>query len=354
MRTRRENPNRPGRGVGSGPPMAEGLATLGRYRLIRKLAQGGMAEVFLAVQRGAAGFERPAVVKRMLPDLAKHAEYRELFVQEARLMATLSHPNVVGVLDFGEEAGTYFLALELVDGVDLGRAIKGAERLSPALAAHIGAGVLRALHHVHTRTDARGEPLNIVHRDATPHNVLLGRSGEVKLGDFGIAKLPRGPSRTAPGRTRGKLRYMSPEQAAGKPLDARADLFAVGVLLHECVVGRSPFGAASEAQLLKLVKDGTVGPMEEVAKVAGERFAKVVGRALARLPGDRFSTADEMERALAAAAPPAGPREVAALVASVAGRSAPEAGPAEHTATTTEKVGQSPLSAALLGTGEDE
>jgi len=333
--------------------MAEELATLGPYRLVRKLAQGGMAEVFLAVQQGAAGFERPAVVKRMLPELAQHAEYRELFVQEAKLMAALSHPNVVGVLDFGEKGGTYFLALEHVDGADLGRAIQEMGRLSPPLSAQVGCGVLRALHHVHTRTDARGEPLNIVHRDATPHNVLLGRSGEVKLGDFGIAKLPRGPSRTAPGMTRGKLRYMSPEQAAGKPLDARADLFSVGVLLHECAVGRNPFGAASDAQLLRLVKDGSIGPLEEVAAVAGKRFAAVVGRALARRPEERFASADEMERALAAAVPPSGPREVAALVAAVAG-AARDAGPAEHTATITEKVAHSPLSAALLGTDDDE
>ncbi|HVE87241.1 MAG TPA: serine/threonine-protein kinase [Myxococcales bacterium] len=332
--------------------MGEGLDTLGPYRLVRKLAQGGMAEVFLAVQHGAAGFERPAVVKRMLPELARHAEYRELFVQEAKLMAALSHPNVVGVLDFGEERGTYFLALEFVDGADLGRALKAMGRLSPPLAACVGSGVLRALHHVHTRTDARGEPLNIVHRDATPHNVLLGRAGEVKLGDFGIAKLPRGPSRTAPGMTRGKLRYMSPEQAAGKPLDARADLFSVGVLLHECVVGRNPFGATSDAQLLKLVRDASVGPLEEVAQVAGKTFAAVVGRALARHPGDRFSTADEMERALIAAAPPSGPREVAALVAAVVGAPA-AAGPEGGSTATTEKVAHSPLSAALLGT-EDE
>src|SRR3954464_11758291 len=152
--------------------MAEGLATLGRYRLVRKLAQGGMAEVFLAVQRGAAGFERPAVVKRMLPDLAAHAEFRELFVQEAKLMAALSHPNVVGVLDFGEEQGTYFLALEFVDGADLGRAIKAVGRLGPSLTSCVGGGVLRALQYVHGRADERGEPLNIVHRDATPHNVL--------------------------------------------------------------------------------------------------------------------------------------------------------------------------------------
>jgi len=331
--------------------MAEGLATLGRYTLVRKLAQGGMAEVFLAVQRGAAGFERPAVVKRMLPELAKHAEYRELFVQEAKLMAALSHPNVVAVLDFGEEGGTYFLALEFVDGVDLGRAIKAVGRLSAPLVSCVGSGVLRALHHVHTRADERGEPLNIVHRDATPHNVLLGRGGEVKLGDFGIAKLPRGPSRTAPGKTRGKLRYMSPEQAAGRPLDARADLFSVGVLLHECVVGRNPFGATSDAQLLKLVKDATVGPMEEVEAAAGARFARVIGRALAKRPQDRFSTADEMERALVGAVPPAGPREVAALVLAALGgaRGMEEGG----STTTTEKVAQSPLSAALLGTDDE-
>ncbi|HEY8207236.1 MAG TPA: serine/threonine-protein kinase [Myxococcaceae bacterium] len=332
--------------------MAEGLATLGRYRLVRKLAQGGMAEVFLAVQSGAAGFERPAVVKRMLPELAAHAEFRELFVQEAKLMAALSHPNVVGVLDFGEEQGTYFLALEYVDGADLGRCIKAAGKMSPPLASFVGGGVLQALQHVHTRTDARGEPLNIVHRDATPHNVLLGRGGEVKLGDFGIAKMPRGPSRTAPGKTRGKLRYMSPEQAAGRPLDARADLFSVGVLLHECVVGRNPFGATSDAQLLRLVKDATVGPLEEVEKVAGAKLAEVIARALAKRPEDRFSTAEEMERALAAAAPPAGPREVAALVGTVVG-AAPSEAEGGNT-TTTEKVVRSPLSAALMGGTEED
>jgi serine/threonine-protein kinase len=322
---------------------------LGRYRLTRKLAQGGMAEVFLAVQEGAAGFEKPAVVKRMLPELARQAEYRELFIDEAKLMASLSHAHVLSVLDFGETDGAFYLALEYVNGVDLARALASKGWLSAPLTSYLGWCVLQALQHVHTRTDARGEPLNIIHRDATPHNVLLGRNGDVKLGDFGIAKKLGGPSRTAPGTTRGKLRYMSPEQAAGRGLDPRSDLFSVGVMLHECLVGRNPFGERSDVQMLKAVQEAKVGPLEELEKVAGPALTQVISRALARRAEDRYPSAAAMAEALVGAQRPAGPAEVAALAGSIPTSDEP------HRAgiTTTDKV-HSPFSAALRTAADED
>lgn len=328
------------------------LGTVGRYRLVSRLARGGMAEVFLGVLSGPEGFEKPVVLKRLLPELAGQETYRQMFAQEARLMAAFGHTHVVSVLDFGLEAGAPFLVLEYVEGVDLARALAARGTLAPALVRHLGLCLLRALEHVHGLRDTRGEWLGLVHRDISPANVLLGRTGDVKLGDFGIAKGLRTPSRTAPGSTRGKLRYMSPEQLRGGPLDARADLFALGVLLYEAVVGRSPFAATTDAQLLLAVREARLEPSDALERAAGPALAAVLLRALRPHPAERFASTADMARALLAVAveDEAGqPWRVATLVAETL------ATEGRGTAVTPEKKPRGPFSAALLeGQGDEE
>ncbi|MBI5481405.1 MAG: serine/threonine protein kinase, partial [Deltaproteobacteria bacterium] len=295
-----------------------------RYRVLSKLASGGMADLYVAVLRGAAGFERRTVVKFMRPELASQDECRRMFIDEARIMASLSHANVVSVLDFGEADGGYFLALEYVEGVDLRRALRQRGRLEPPLATYVAAGVLQGLAYVHDRCGPGGEPLNIVHRDVSPSNILLGRNGDVKLGDFGIAKAMLATARTEPGTLKGKLSYMSPEQASGLPVDRRSDLFSLGVVLYVALLGRLPVEADSEAALLRAICAGTPHDPLDVDPTLPAPVAAVLRRALARDRGDRFQSADEMAGALAACGVVAGgPRDVGQLVAALA--SAPDA-----------------------------
>lgn len=331
--------------------LAADLGTLGRYRLRSRLARGGMAELFLAVLPGPEGFEKPVVLKRMLPELASQESYRQMFAQEARLMATFGHAHVVSALDYGVEQGSPYLVLEYVDGVDLGRALAVRSVLPIPFVRYVGLCLLRALEHVHGLRDAQGELLGIVHRDISPANVLLGRTGDVKLADFGIAKGLRTPSRTAPGSTRGRLRYMSPEQVRGGLLDGRADLFSLAVLLYEAVVGHSPFAATTDAQLLLAVRDARLAPAEALQRAAGPLLAEVLLRALRPHPAERYASAAEMARALAAV-PGSGeaeqPWQVAELVTETLASEASASGSSRAPAV------RSPFSAALLETGEDD
>ncbi|HYI01922.1 serine/threonine-protein kinase [Hyalangium sp.] len=330
---------------------AADLGTLGRYRLLSRLARGGMAELFLAVLPGPEGFEKPVVIKRMLPELATQESYRQMFAQEARLMATFGHGHVVSALDYGVEQGSPYLVLEYVDGVDLGRVLAVRSVLPLPLVRHVGLCLLRALEHVHGLRDARGELLGIVHRDISPANVLLGRTGDVKLADFGIAKGLRTPSRTAPGSTRGRLRYMSPEQVRGGPLDGRADLFSLSVLLYEAVVGHSPFAATTDAQLLLAVRGARLAPAGALQRAAGPAMAEVLLRALRPHPSERYPSAGDMARALAAvegAGEAEQPWRMAGLVAETMAPEPSAPGPARGARE------RSPFSAALLETREDE
>jgi serine/threonine-protein kinase len=329
------------------------LGALGRYRLTARLARGGMAEVFLGVLPGPEGFEKPVVLKRMLPELAQQETYRQMFAQEARLMATFGHGHVVSALDYGVEDGAPFLVLEYVDGVDLGRALAVKGPLTPALVQHLGLCLLSALEHVHGLRDTRGEGLGIVHRDISPANVLLGRTGDVKLADFGIAKGLRSPARTAPGSTRGRLRYMSPEQLRGGPLDARADLFSLAVLLYEVAVGQSPFAATTDAQLLFAVREARLVPPEALVRAAGPELANVLHRAMRAHPAERYASAAEMAQALMAvetgATTAKHPWRVAEVVAdTLASEKAAASGAAR------EGREPSPFSAALLEIRGDE
>ena len=219
---------------------------LSRYRLLSSLAQGGMAELFLAVQEGPAGFEKEVVLKRVLPHLAGDASFISMFLDEARLAARLSHPHIVQVTDFGEEEGVYFLCMERLVGMDLAailHAHKKKKRLFPApVAAVILSAVCDALHYAHTLTDSRGQALGIVHRDFSPSNLFVTEQGAVKVLDFGIAKARGRAVRTEAGQIKGKIQYMSPEQAMSAEPDDRSNLFSSGSVLYNDH-GRAPLRA---------------------------------------------------------------------------------------------------------------
>jgi serine/threonine-protein kinase len=256
-------------------------APFGRYVLKERLAQGGMGEVFRAVAVGEHGFEKPVVVKRVLPAHAGREDFADLFVAEAKLMTRLAHPNIVEVYDFGRgDHHDYYLVLELVDGVDLGRLMRAhagrREKLPEPIALFVAAQVLRGLHHAHTRLADEG--VVIVHRDVSPSNVLLSTEGEVKVADFGVALMQRGPESTA--GVAGKPGYMAPEQREGRAVDARADVYAVGVVLHQMLSGKLPEGGEPTS--------------------AGEAVDALVRRALAGDPADRFPTARAMAQAIEA------------------------------------------------------
>src|ERR1700733_7543538 len=228
---------------------------LGRYELLRPLARGGMAEVYLA-RRRAAGVEKWLVVKRMRPERAGDARFLDLFVREARLSMSLAHQNIVPVFDFGRIDDQVFIAMERVEGKDLGSSLARAENLPPVLAAFVAAECCQALDYAHRRRGPDGIALGIVHRDVTPRNVLLSWSGEVKLTDFGIAALA-GDDVT---KVIGTAAYMAPEQARGEPTDPRADVYAIGLVLREALIGKRARPGDDRETLLATARRGELAP----------------------------------------------------------------------------------------------
>jgi serine/threonine-protein kinase len=255
-----------------------------------------MAEVFLARRRGAAGVQKRLVVKRIRPERAGDPRLLALFVKEARLSMDLVHANIVPVFDFGRVGDALFLAMEFVDGRDLGAALARAHErgvaLDPVLAAHIGGEACQALHYAHGKKDDAGRPLGVVHRDVTPRNVLLSFAGEVKLADFGVAALAADDES---GRIRGTPAYMSPEQARGEAVDARSDLFSLGLVLWEALAGARVYTAADAAGLLAEARAGVVPPLP--ASVP-EPLRQAVARATQPRPEDRYDGANKMHQAL--------------------------------------------------------
>jgi len=271
---------------------------IGKYVVRGKLAEGGMAEIYLATSQGAEGFEKEVVIKRVRSFLATDPGFVDMFIAEARLASQLNHANVVQIFDFAKHEDTYYLAMEYVLGcslADLSKKCKKLdERMPPVLVAHIGAEVARGLHYAH-RLKVNGEPLLLVHRDVTPHNVLLSFDGAVKLTDFGIAKA--GNKLTSPGALKGKFAYMSPEQSRGEAVDARTDVFALGIVLWEMLTGGRLFNADSDVAVLRAVQQGDIPPPSRHANIP-EDLSAVVMKALERDMEARFQTAGELERAL--------------------------------------------------------
>jgi len=214
---------------------------LGKYFLHERLGVGGMAEVFRATYSPEGGFEKVVAIKRILPAYAEDEDFVTLFRREAELGSLLNHPNIIQVLDVGRFADTYFMAMEYIDGMSLRELLKSRGPLPPAVVAYLGAELGEALDYVHRRTSSEGVLLRLVHRDVNPPNILLSRIGEVKLGDFGVARAGTQVQLTQANRVRGKLGYLAPEQARGQSFDGRADLFALGVTLHEALTGQPLF-----------------------------------------------------------------------------------------------------------------
>ncbi len=277
--------------------IVEGAAReFGEIDLIARLGHGGMAEVFLASRRA-----KPAellVLKRLKADL-DDAEHRAMFEDEARVMAMLAHPNIVRTVDAGEEAGQKYLALEFLDGLPLDQCGAAVTALGERAALHVAAELLEGLHYAHELYDREGRPLEIVHRDVSPHNVFITYEGRVTLVDFGIAKSNNRANHTATGVVRGKLSYMAPEQALCDTLDRRADVFAVGVILWELLSGKRYWEGLSDVQILKRMTFGDLPKIREAAPGIREPIAQALDQALAAKPEERFSTARAFREALA-------------------------------------------------------
>src|SRR5262245_46480097 len=275
--------------------------SVGNYQLIKKLATGGMAEVWLANQIGIEGFNRHIVVKRFLPHLSEDPEFVQMFLNEAKIASRFNHPNIAQIYDLGQGDGQYFIAMEFIHGEDLGRLMRKAwstgQWIARPLAIRIIAEACKGLYYAHTRTDESGRPLRVVHRDISPQNILISFDGSVKLVDFGIAKAADQASLTKSGAIKGKFAYMAPEQAAGKPLDARADLFAIGLVLYELLTGVRPLKRESELGTLQAALECKIDPPSMVADVPPD-LDPVVMRSLAKSADDRYRDARQFQVAL--------------------------------------------------------
>ena len=275
---------------------------LGRYELAMRLAKGGMAEVFLARQAGPAGFEKTVAVKRILPHLSKSPELVQMFIDEARIAALLDHPHITHVYDVGQADGLYYLAMEYVAGEDLAeimaRARKRGQPIPPGVAATILLAACEALHYAHYMHGPDGRWLRIVHRDVTPSNILVTYDGNVKMADFGIAKAEWRAGAEDAGVLRGKGAYMAPEQARGGEVDARADIFALGVCAWELCTGRRLFHRENELGVAGALDDGPVPSPRSIRPDLPPELSKVIEKALERDPQKRWATAQKMQLAI--------------------------------------------------------
>ncbi|MFW2389582.1 MAG: serine/threonine protein kinase, partial [Polyangiales bacterium] len=294
---------------------------LGRYEILTQLASGGMASVYAARAQGVAGFERLVAIKMLHPHLAYEQEFISMFLDEARLAARIRHMHVVPTLDISDSPGDgYFLVMEYIEGNHLGallgRAAKRGERLPQPFVCRVLIDTLHGLAAAHRLTDEAGTPLRLVHRDVSPHNILVGTDGLARLTDFGVAKADVRMASTRAGQFKGKLSYMAPEQASSNSTDQRSDLFSVGIILWESLTGRRLFkGESNGATLNKLLNDKVLKPSELWPDL--EPFDEVLTKALSREPDDRFQTAEQFAEAIEEVAGRGGvakTREVADIV----------------------------------------
>jgi len=273
-----------------------------RYKVLERIAAGGMAEVFRAESAGLEGFKKLVAIKRVLPHLSEKKQFIGMFLDEARVSAHLSHSNCVQVFDIGVGDNTYFIVMEFVDGSDLKGVIehkrKGSQIFPVEEATLICVRICEGLSYAHELTDSKGRNLHIVHRDMSPPNVLLTRFGEVKIVDFGLAKANSQLERSEPGIIKGKFSYLSPEAAQGMPVDARTDVFAVGIILWELLAGRRLFLGDSDLETVRLVQRAEIPPLRQFNPKVPAELEKILARSLAQDPGKRYQTAREFGRDL--------------------------------------------------------
>ena len=280
-------------------------ATIGRYDVLRPLAVGGMGEILLARLRGPGRFQQHVVIKRIFPHLARDAEFRAMFLDEARIVAGLQHVNVVHVHELDAEGDDLFLVMEYLRGRNLAAVMKRlaerGERMPAALACHIASEACAGLHAAHELRDAEGRALHVVHRDVSPQNLFVTFEGDVKVIDFGVAKAADRLSRTATDQTKGKFGYMSPEQCRHEDVDRTTDVFALGIVLHEMVTGHRLF-RGNELATVRAICDEPIPRPEKVYSKVPPRVSAIVMRALDRDPSERYPTMESMRADLIAAA----------------------------------------------------
>src|SRR5262245_11514487 len=275
-----------------------------RYRVIERLASGGMAEVFLAESAGIEGFKKQVAIKRVLPHLSEKKRFIAMFLDEARLSAHLSHSNVAQVFDIGVGDNAYFIVMEYVDGADLKAVIeyvkKNGRTIPVEAAVFIASKISEGLTYAHEIRNADGTPLRIVHRDMSPPNVLITKHGEVKIVDFGLAKATSQLEKSEAGIIKGKFGYLSPEAAQGKEIDLRTDVFAVGIILWEMLAGQRLFYGETDFATVKLVQEAKIPSLRALNPKVPVDLEQILARALAREPTARYPSARDLGKDLTA------------------------------------------------------
>ena len=273
-----------------------------RYRVIKRLEAGGMAEVYLGEASSLEGFKKRVAIKRVLPHLAQNENFIQMFLDEARLSARLSHANIVSVFDISARDDTYFLIMEFVDGANLKRILESLQRRGQRFplpeAIYVCAEACRGLSYAHELHDEHGRAIGIVHRDISPPNIMITKQGEIKVADFGLAKAGTQLSQTDPGVVKGKFSYLSPEAAAGREVDARADIFSLGIVLWEMLAGRRLFLGETDYATVKLIQQANIPRLAPLNNSVDETFEELLLKALTRAPEDRYPSAQAFGDAL--------------------------------------------------------
>ncbi|MCC7382549.1 MAG: serine/threonine protein kinase [Deltaproteobacteria bacterium] len=294
----------------------------GHYEVLARLATGGAANIFLARRTGEGGLAQLVVLKTLLPERAADQEFVDMFLDEARLAARITHPNCVEILDLGREGGTYYIAMELIEGETLWSLLSTVAEvrapLPPLVVTSILASAAEALHHAHELLNPAGRPYNLVHRDISPQNIMVSYAGQTKVLDFGVAKAETGRAATLTGVVKGKFSYMSPEQISGAPVDRKSDVYSLGIVMFECLASRRLYRAEDPEEIAKMMLERKAPRLADFVPDVDPRLEAICAKSLARHPSARFATAKEMAEALRAYLHarrfPEGPAPIARLV----------------------------------------